>query len=92
MLGEDSFELYGSYEQVLLSSISYEQFEIHYRALSSVIFSEEYFNRIVRSTWNKFEKDLPKSRSVLVGQYSNRIDTADFESVMNSRGNSGRKK
>jgi hypothetical protein len=86
MLGEECFEQFGSYENVLNFILSFEQFEDHYRALSSVIFSDEYFMILIRSTWNRFEKDLPKSRVALVAQYSNRIDTADFETVMKSQG------
>lgn len=86
MLGEDIYQQYGSYENVLLFTINYEQFEYHYRAVSSVIYSDEYFENIVRSTWKYFHNELPKSRLMLIAKYSSRIDTADFETVLKSNG------
>lgn len=87
MLGEDCYEEYGHYSHVppLSFPISYSQFELHYRAVSSVIYSDEYFDMFVRSTWNSLRNELPKSRATVISQYSNRVQTADFESVMKSK-------
>lgn len=84
MLGDDVYEQFGHHSNVLNYLITYEQFELHYRAVSSVIYRDEYFDILIYSTWNKFSKEITRNRSVLISQYSHRVDTADFESVMKS--------
>lgn len=85
MLGDDVYEQFGHYTFVLDHPITYEQFELHYRAVSSVIFRDEYYDILIYSTWNRFTKEITRNRSTLVAQYSHRVDTADFENVMKSK-------